>query len=629
MRLTLPSTLVAVVLSAAPASAADRWAVLIGINGYQEVGRLRSCAEDAKALAQALIERAGYKDKTVFVLTDGAPKARRPTFLNIHHWIITVAANAGPSDSVLVFFAGHAATRRTKSSGREEQLLIPIDGSVNQGPLLGELRGHLDKSRARAKLLILDCGHAGSGMKGIDSAALGEQKAGTTVLTSCVSGQASHWDPNSGHTVFTTYLLEGLSGRADANGDAGITTAELYQFVTAEMLKWREATGRSQTPRIYPSEFRDLPLAAVEGRAIEPVADRPSAEQERTRLRRKLDEQAENAFASTKAAADALLRSDRFGRALEFYDGFPANYRYTKWQERVDDEKQLIRQMALERFQKDKERADALIAQRKPKEAREVYVRAKKYGLPEIDKEIAARIGHLATKRPISTPTEALEPGGDPKSAERDRWIKMLSHQNPSLRNEAVKKLGELGDRAAVPHLIKMLKDKDWLMRVTAAKSLGALGDRSAVPALIEKLTDPFPMVPLVAAEQLQKLTGRRGLGDSYAKWRRWYEEHREAFAAIAGGPGTEATEKKPDPTFKSTVILINERARSIVLSVPNGVSLKKGDVLGVYKNGDRACTLVVSGVSAGVAMGDLQNVSSKVKLKDDDPVTVKLVGDE
>ena len=60
------------------------------------------------------------------------------------------------------------------------------------------------------------------------------------------------------------------------------------------------------------------------------------------------------------------------------------------------------------------------------------------------------------------------------------RWLEF--------RLEAIKALGELGDKGALRALIDMLRDDDILVRIMAAKSLGMLGDKRAIPKLQEVL---------------------------------------------------------------------------------------------------------------------------------------------
>jgi prepilin-type processing-associated H-X9-DG protein len=57
-------------------------------------------------------------------------------------------------------------------------------------------------------------------------------------------------------------------------------------------------------------------------------------------------------------------------------------------------------------------------------------------------------------------------------------------------RRHAIRALGELGDKQAVPHLIAALKDDHPNIRVSAVRALGAIGEVSTLPALTEALKD-------------------------------------------------------------------------------------------------------------------------------------------
>ncbi|MDP6380375.1 MAG: HEAT repeat domain-containing protein, partial [Phycisphaerae bacterium] len=71
-------------------------------------------------------------------------------------------------------------------------------------------------------------------------------------------------------------------------------------------------------------------------------------------------------------------------------------------------------------------------------------------------------------------------------------------------RTLAAFRLGERGDKRAVPVLIKALKDEEWRARDRAAQALYKIGDPSAAPALAEMLADPVWRVRFWAAKALR-----------------------------------------------------------------------------------------------------------------------------
>ena len=68
---------------------------------------------------------------------------------------------------------------------------------------------------------------------------------GRVVLTASRSSEVSEERDNLGHGVFTYYLLEGLKGKADQDGDGIITVDEVCAYVSKKV---PEATGQNQHP---------------------------------------------------------------------------------------------------------------------------------------------------------------------------------------------------------------------------------------------------------------------------------------------------------------------------------------------------------------------------------------------
>ncbi|MCF8356736.1 MAG: HEAT repeat domain-containing protein, partial [Melioribacteraceae bacterium] len=69
--------------------------------------------------------------------------------------------------------------------------------------------------------------------------------------------------------------------------------------------------------------------------------------------------------------------------------------------------------------------------------------------------------------------------------------IKVLNRKKDfSLRRQAAKILGEIGDQKAVGSLIKALNDSDPIVRECAVTALGNIGDKKSVSSLIKKLED-------------------------------------------------------------------------------------------------------------------------------------------
>ena len=72
------------------------------------------------------------------------------------------------------------------------------------------------------------------------------------LLSSCKPGQISMEDKEFGHGVFMHFVLEGLAGKADANGDQIVSLQELYKFAEQETKIYvAHKYSDVQTPRLF------------------------------------------------------------------------------------------------------------------------------------------------------------------------------------------------------------------------------------------------------------------------------------------------------------------------------------------------------------------------------------------
>jgi len=89
-----------------------------------------------------------------------------------------------------------------------------------------------------------------------------------------------------------------------------------------------------------------------------------------------------------------------------------------------------------------------------------------------------------------------------------DGLIRALAYS--SVRLEAVRALGEIGEERAVERLVRALGHEDWLMRAAAADALGKIGDERAVERLVAALGDKSPGVQERAAVALAEIGDER-----------------------------------------------------------------------------------------------------------------------
>jgi uncharacterized caspase-like protein len=244
-------------------------AVIIGINDYYRVGKLKYCVADAKAVRDQLVRGGVFAPGDVVLMTDDASEPQnKPTLGNLQSRLENLHTFAKGADTLLVFFAGHG--EMTGEGEQRHGVLIPIDGSKTRGIPLADIRAWLAKCEARNTLLILDACHAGEGERAVRTIAPTlAAGAGLVVLASCTEDQQSYdvldeSDPKKGHGVFSHFLVSGLAGDADLNGDLQVTLDELYAYVQKNVTKWAYSKNKQQAPVRLPKEKSgNLVLARV------------------------------------------------------------------------------------------------------------------------------------------------------------------------------------------------------------------------------------------------------------------------------------------------------------------------------------------------------------------------------
>jgi caspase domain-containing protein/extracellular solute-binding protein (family 5) len=223
----------------------SKFALVIANTEYQDASfaKLTAPGKDAEEFAQILKapELAAFDDVQV-LLNEGEGKTRR----SIAHFF----AERKPADLLLLYFSGHGV--------RNEQGQLFLAANDTEISIL-EATGipaefitrAMNNSRSQRQLLILDCCNSGAFAHGSKSAtgvgkSMGIATAfegdgyGRVVLTATDATQFA-WEGdkvigNTQHSVFTHFLIEGLRGEADRDGDGRIHVDELYDYAYEQVV---------------------------------------------------------------------------------------------------------------------------------------------------------------------------------------------------------------------------------------------------------------------------------------------------------------------------------------------------------------------------------------------------------
>lgn len=199
-------------------------ALVVGINKYP-IAPLAGCVNDASALANTLEKNGdGSPNFDVRLMTDVPTKSELMTAITELY--------KGDSDIALLYFSGHGYL---DSKGG---FLVTPDHQINdEGVSMNVILRLANKSKAKDKVIILDCCHSGQfGSPDL----VGEQNItqiaeGVVVLTASKSDETSV--EVNGHGVFTSLLIDALQGgAADLRGE--ITPGSVYAYIDQALGPW-------------------------------------------------------------------------------------------------------------------------------------------------------------------------------------------------------------------------------------------------------------------------------------------------------------------------------------------------------------------------------------------------------
>jgi hypothetical protein len=223
-------------LSASAASAApeERLAVIAGANvGGPEDELLRYAEADANRFRDVLVELGDVRPDRAIVSMGGSPEQLLQALTEARGRAAEIQ-RSGSRVVLLFYYSGH---------GDEDGLHLP------RGTMpLSELRAEMNRIPADLRIAILDACRSSGKSKGVrrgpefDLAIAPDSPHGTVEIRASSSGEAAQESEELGGAVFTHFLLSGLRGAADSDGDGRVTLAELYAYAYRRTL-FRSGTG--------------------------------------------------------------------------------------------------------------------------------------------------------------------------------------------------------------------------------------------------------------------------------------------------------------------------------------------------------------------------------------------------
>ncbi len=268
----------------------ERFALCIGVADYRDDGitDLRFCEKDAGRMKQHFISHLGIPEEHVRLLT-----GCHATKQNIREQIAWLQNISDADDYCYVYFSSHGATLEDTDGDEPDGLdecFLPYDAELsNLGATViidDEFHQWVTAIRGQVVLLFDSC-HAGGAARGLKCAIRRPRvRNGRNIrvdrwgmlerrrrdarrrsaeepmgLSACPASSPSYETTDLTAGVFTHFLLAGLRGPADTNGDQMVSLVEAADYVKREVAEYvAEHSGIDQTPVTIPET---LPAGAT------------------------------------------------------------------------------------------------------------------------------------------------------------------------------------------------------------------------------------------------------------------------------------------------------------------------------------------------------------------------------
>lgn len=237
----------------------QKWAVIFGIENYRNVSSVTYARRDAEYMKEYFIKTLGIpSDNIYFKCDDAASLSEFKTVFDPGGWLHRNASSV--SSEIYIYYSGHGAP----DPENKKAYLLPSDGNPNYASISGyelnQLYSNLGKLKAKQITLFLDSCFSGadrdneiilaSARPVFISTALPSVASNLAVFSAASGSQISSGYGDMQHGLFSYYLMKGLKGEADTNGDRQISQKELGDYLSQNVSPMARRMGREQEPQL-------------------------------------------------------------------------------------------------------------------------------------------------------------------------------------------------------------------------------------------------------------------------------------------------------------------------------------------------------------------------------------------
>jgi hypothetical protein len=297
----------------------NRFALVVGVEDYldERVGKFNYAASDARAMAETLQQRAGFRKDRIVLLATGEPAERQPLRSVILRQLANLPDRVSEDGLLLIYFAGHVVERGGKN------YLLPSDALTGNDALLAEtaisverIKESIRASGAGQVMLVFDAFRreplSEAFTRGLAFDTRNQEAAAFAMLLATGVGQRAYESQAKKQGYFTAALIEALKGRA-AGGGREVTLDQLVKYLQTNVPAEAQrdlGDGAQQRPLALIEGYRsdELTLAVSESGAP-PAKPDPA---ELIRAARTIHVRSKTIYLKPKLLEDELLKQPDF-----------------------------------------------------------------------------------------------------------------------------------------------------------------------------------------------------------------------------------------------------------------------------------------------------------------------------
>jgi Caspase domain len=230
------------------------FALIIGIERYETLPKADFGERDAEVFRRYVLGLGVPEENVILLLGPRATKTGMMKY--IEEWL---PRNVTADSRVFVFYSGHGAPDPATGAA----YLVPYDGDPtflqSSAYPVPRLLERLEALKAKETVVALDACFSGAGGRSVIAkgarplvvvTAMANTSPKVSVLAASSSDEISGSLDEQGHGLFTYYLLKGLQGAADADGNGHVSLEELHAYVKKSVQREARRQNREQTPNL-------------------------------------------------------------------------------------------------------------------------------------------------------------------------------------------------------------------------------------------------------------------------------------------------------------------------------------------------------------------------------------------